>query len=741
MIVWLKDKLALDRAVVAKTYSIGGKKITFESGRLALFATGSVVIKDEDGNFLLTTTGIGNPKDGDFFPLTVEYQEKYYASGKIGGNRFMKREGRPSEAAILNSRVIDRPIRPMFPKNTRTDTQIISTIMSSSGVSDFGWYGVTGASLSVMLAGVKEFEGPVAWVRVVVDKDENMIFDPTFEQLDHCHLDLTVAGTLDAITMVESQGTEVSNELMVKAFEFAHGIIKEFCHAQKDFLTEYTKVYTLPETELTVVDTDPEVIEKVKNIVTEEEIKALYNLGKLEFHDALHDLVESVAEKLGYDEETNTPKMGDIADSVKKVVSTHMRHTVLTTRTRLDGRAVDEVRPVRASAAILPRTHGSALFERGVTQVLSITTLGGPSDIQLIDDMYEEDTKRYIHHYNFPPFSVGEVKPLRGVGRREVGHGRLAEKALEPVLPSETDFPYMMRVVSETTTCNGSSSMASVCGSTMSLMDAWVPIKAMVAGVAMGMIYDEDTGKYEILADIQAQEDFLGDMDFKVARTEKGITALQMDCKIAGLKMEVIKNVFEKSVDACGYIMGEMKKCLAAPRSELSPYAPFLLAVFVPEEKMREVIGKGGETIQGIEKEYGVEVNLEDDGQCTITAKTQEAGQAALAFIKGILKDIEVGDVYEGKIVKILDTVGAIVEIAKGKEGMIHISKFGVKERIANVNDVAKVGEIVKVKVYAVDKEKGRIWLEKIVEWGAVNPPAPSISSTDSNVVTAVWEG
>ena len=291
-------------------------------------------------------------------------------------------------------------------------------------------------------------------------------------------------------------------------------------------------------------------------------------------------------------------KLSDIADSVKEIVKTHMRKTVLETKTRLDGRKTNEVRPVRANTAILPRTHGSALFERGVTQVLSVTTLGGPSDIQIIDDMYDEDTKRYVHHYNFPPFSVGEVKPLRGVGRREVGHGRLAEKALEPVLPSEEDFPYMIRVVSETTTCNGSSSMASVCGSTMSLMDAGVPIKAMVAGVAMGMIYDEETGKYEILADIQAQEDFLGDMDFKVARTEKGITALQMDCKISGLSMEVIRSVFAESVDATGYIMGEMKKCLSEPRKELSPFAPFLLAVFVPEEKMREVIGKGGETIQ-----------------------------------------------------------------------------------------------------------------------------------------------
>jgi polyribonucleotide nucleotidyltransferase len=715
MIVWLKDKIALDRVVVTKSYTIAGKKISFESGRLALFATGSIVISDEFGNFLLTTTGIGNPKDGDFFPLTVEFQEKYYAAGKIGGNRFMKREGRPSEGSILNSRMIDRPIRPMFPKGTRTETQIISTIMSSSGVSDFGWYGVTGASLSVMLAWVKEFEGPVAAVRIISDEAGNFVFDPTFEQLETAHLDLTVAGTLDSITMVESQGFEVSNELMVKAFEYAHAIIKELCHAQSDFLTEYTKIHILPETTLTIWETDPETIKKVQNIVTKEEIKALYGLGKLEFHDAMHTLVEEVAVKLEYTKETNTPKMGDIADSVKDMVKEDMRKTVLETRTRLDGRATDEVRPVRASAPVLPRTHGSALFERGVTQVLSVATLGGPSDIQIIDDMYEEDTKRYIHHYNFPPFSVGEVKPLRGVGRREVGHGRLAEKALEPVLPSAVDFPYMMRVVSETTTCNGSSSMASVCGSTMSLMDAWVPIKAMVAWVAMGMIYDEETGKYEILADIQAQEDFLGDMDFKVARTPKGITALQMDCKISGLSMDVIRSVFDKSVGATGYIMDEMKKCLASPRAELSPFAPFLLAVFVPEEKMREVIGKGGETIQWIEKEYGVEVNLEDNGQCTVTAKTQEAGQAALAFIKWILKDIEVGDEYEGKIVKILDTVWAIVEIARGKEGMIHISKFGVRERIDNVNNVAKVGEIVKVRVYNVDKEKGRIWLEKIV--------------------------
>ncbi len=576
---------------------------------MALFATGSVVIRDEDGNYLLTTCGIGNPKEGDFFPLTVEYQEKYYAGGKIGGNRFQKREGRPSEAAILNSRLIDRPIRPMFPKNTRTDIQIIATIMSSSGLSDFGWYGITGASLSTLLAGVREFEGPVAGVRIASDADGNFVFDPSFEYLETAHLDLTVAGTLDAITMVESQGNEVSNDLMVRAFEYAHHIIKELCHAQRDFVAQYQQYHTLPETVLSVVDTDPQVRSTVQSLITEEQIQSLYGLGKIEFHDALAELVEQVtiamAENMGTSSSEaitfdiakdilaeQSIKMSDIADSVKGVVAAHMRHTVLHSRTRLDGRATDEVRPVRASAPILPRTHGSALFERGVTQVLSVTTLGGPSDIQIIDDMYEEDSKRYIHHYNFPPYSVGEVKPLRGVGRREVGHGRLAEKALEPVLPDEASFPYMIRVVSETITCNGSSSMASVCGSTMSLMDAGVPIKAMVAGVAMGMIYDEASGKYEILADIQAQEDFLGDMDFKVARTEKGITALQMDCKIAGLKMEVIRSVLNKSTQATAYILEEMKLCLDAPRSELSPYAPFLLAVFVPEEKMREVIGK-----------------------------------------------------------------------------------------------------------------------------------------------------
>lgn len=726
MIIGLKDSEAMNRNIVEKTYTIGWKEITFESGRLALFAQGSVVIKDTVWNFLLTTAWIGKPRDGDFFPLTVEYQEKYYASGKIWWNRFQKREGRPSEAAILNSRLIDRPIRPMFPSATRTEIQIISTIMSSSWVSDFGYMGITGASLSLLLSGIEGFEWPIAGVRIAIDTAWNCIFDPSFEEIAASRLDLTLAGTLDTITMVESQGKEVDNETMIQAFEFGQSIIRELCLAQKDFIETYTKFYTLPIHPITLAEENTELLTRLSGMITPEILKGFYNLGKTEFYEKYWNTVDNFANILAeeittqnpaitLDEALKTVDTATIADALKSAIKHDMRANVLEKHIRLDGRKPSEVRPVRSSVGILPRTHGSGLFERGVTQVLSVTTLGGPSDIQIVDDMYEEDLKRYIHHYNFPPYSVGEVRPLRGVGRREVGHGRLAEKALEPVLPSEEEFPYMIRVVSETTTCNGSSSMASVCGSTLSLMDAGVPITAMVAGVAMGMIYDEETGKYVILSDIQAQEDFLGDMDFKVARTEKGITALQMDCKISGLSMDIIREVFSQSVDAISYIMNEMKKAISEPRAELSPYAPFLLTIFVPEEKMREVIGKGGETIQGIEKNFGVEVDLADDGHCTITAKTQEAGHKALDFIKNILRDIEVGDEYEGKIIKILDTVGAIVELGKWKEWMIHISKFGTPTRVNNVNDVAKVGDTIRVKVYNVDKEKGRIGLEKIL--------------------------
>ncbi len=431
----------------------------------------------------------------------------------------MKREGRPSENAVLNSRLIDRPIRPMFPKGCLNEVQIISTILSSSGASDYGFHGITGASLALQLAGVSEFEGPVAGVRIALT-DGGFVFDPKFDVLEKAVLDLTVAGTSDAITMVESQGREIDDATMLKAFEFAHALIKELCAAQLDFLAEYRASHVLPEFRFTIRETDAELESFVLGAVTDELVAPLFNTGKAEFHDRLHDLEDAVIEKFdlaAYAEKASEdPTLrgvnaveSELREHVYGAVKKKMRSKVLSTRVRLDGRTPDQVRQVRASAGLLPKVHGSVLFERGITQALSITTLGGPGDIQIVDDMFEEDTKRYIHHYNFPPYSVGEVKPLRGVGRREVGHGRLAEKALEPVLPPLESFPYFIRVVSEITTCNGSSSMASVCGSSLSLMDAGVPIRAMVAGVAMGMVYDDDTGKYEVLSDIQAQEDFL----------------------------------------------------------------------------------------------------------------------------------------------------------------------------------------------------------------------------------------
>jgi polyribonucleotide nucleotidyltransferase len=726
MIPGLSDANVSDKRTISKTYEIGGKKLTLETARLALLANGSVVIRDEAGNYLLTAVGLKDEANlaASFFPLTVEFQEKYYAAGKIGGNRFMKREGRPSENAVLNSRMIDRPIRPMFPKGCLNEVQIISTILSSSGVSDYGFHGITGASLALQLAGVVEFEGPVSGARIALT-ESGFVFDPDFATLEKASLDLTVAGTPDAITMVESQGLEIDDATMLSAFEFAHGLIRELCAAQTDFIAEYRKTHAIPEFRFTVRKFDATLESFVTDAVTDEFVTPLFGTGKAEFHDRLHELEDRVIEHFGkFGKEASLLSSAlssaepsaieaEIREHVYGAVKKKMRSKVLATQVRLDGRKPDEVRNVRATCGFLPRVHGSVLFERGITQALSITTLGGPGDIQIIDDMFEEDTKRYIHHYNFPPYSVGEVKPLRGVGRREIGHGRLAEKALEPVLPALESFPYFIRVVSEITTCNGSSSMASVCGSSLSLMDAGVPIRAMVAGVAMGMVYDEDTGKYEVLSDIQAQEDFLGDLDFKVAGTEKGITALQMDCKIAGLNLDVVKRVLSQSKGALDYIRGEMKKELSAPRGTLSQYAPSILSLTIPVERIREIIGKGGEMIQKICRDFSVEVDVKDDGFVSITAKNQENGENALAFIKELLREIEPGEIHEGKIVKILDGVGAIVELGK-QSGMIHISKIA-KERVERIEAYVNVGDIVKVKVLTVDREKGRIGLERIV--------------------------
>jgi len=713
----LSDNNVVDLVPLKKTYEVSGKKLSFETGKIGLFANGAVTMSDESGNVLFTSVGIkevGLNLQASFFPLVVDYVEKYYATGKIGGNRFMKREARPSDAATLTSRMIDRPIRPMFPKGIINDTQVICNVFSNDNNSEQGSWGITSASLGLLMAGAP-FEGPVSGVKIVLNQDDSYTFDPSFTQEKEAKLHLVVAGTLDAITMVEAGANEVTNEQMLAALAHAHTLVKELCNAQLDFITAYKKQFgEIKRIEATLNNPDVSLYEKVQAYLTEEKLEALYNKGKKDFQHELNNLDEETKNYLletgDYTQDDDTSWVGTM---VYKRVKEIMRKNILENERRLDGRAPNAVRTIVWETGLLPRTHGSALFQRGMTQVLNICTLGWPEDKMIVDGMFDQTEKRYIHHYNFPPYSVWEVRMMRGVGRREVGHGRLAERALEPVLPSEEEFPYMIRTVSEVTTCNGSSSMASVCGSTMSLMNAWVPIKRPVSAVAMGMIYNEETGDYKILSDIQAQEDFLGDMDFKVARTAEWITAMQLDVKIKGLKMEVFEKAFSQGEEATMHILSEMLKTQATVAPELSPYAPLIMSLMVPEDKIRTVIGKWGEIIQRIQAEHDVTISIDDTGMTSITAKTQEWGKAAVAEIKEILWTPEVGYKDSGKVVKIIEWVGAIVEFKGRNSGMIHISKLS-KERVSNVEDIVKQDDMVDFEIIQVDLAKGRIWLKKV---------------------------
>jgi len=714
---WLSDSNAVDLLPLKKQYLIWWKKLSFESGKLGLLADGSVSMSDESGNILFTTAGVKQVwlnEQAGFFPLVVDYQEKYYATGKIGGNRFMKREARPSDAATLTSRMIDRPIRPMFPKGIINDTQIIATVLSSDGNSEQGSWWITTASLALMMAGAP-FEWPVSGAKIVLNDDDTYTFDPDFSQENKAKLHLVVAGTLDAITMVEAGANEVSNKQMLDALSFAHGIVKELCSAQLDFLkafeTQYGKIESI---QPSFNNPDTSLYEKVQIFLTDKKLEALYGKWKKDFQKVLDTLDIETKQYLlsewDYSEDSDTSWVGAM---VYKRVKEVMRKNILESERRLDGRKPDEVRNIKWETGLLPRAHGSGLFQRGMTQVLNICTLGGPEDIMIVDGMFEEQNKRYIHHYNFPPYSVWEVRMMRGAGRREIGHGRLAERALEPVLPSEAEFPYMIRTVSEVTTCNGSSSMASVCGSTMSLMNAWVPIKRPVSAVAMGMIYDEDSWNYKVLSDIQAQEDFLWDMDFKVARTSLGITAMQLDVKIKGLKMQVFQEAFAQWEQATMYILEEMLKAQSEVAPELSPYAPLIMSMQIPEAQIRTIIGKGGETIQRIQADHGVVISIAEDGSTTVTAKTQEWWKAALAEMTEILWVPEMWYLWNGKVVKIIEWVGAIVEFRGKNSGMIHISKLS-KERVTNVEDIVKAWDMVDFEIIQVDLMKGRIGLKRM---------------------------
>ncbi|PZM86546.1 polyribonucleotide nucleotidyltransferase [Candidatus Gracilibacteria bacterium] len=721
--IGISDKNAPLLEPLKKTYDIEGQKITFESGKIGLLIDGAVTISDENDNILFVTAGFkqeGLNEKADFFPLVVDFQEKYYATGKIGGNKFQKREGRPTDDATLSARLIDRPIRPMFPKGIVNDTQIIATVLSASGERELGFWGINGASLSLTMAGTP-FEGPVAGCKISLTEEGEYIFNPTIEQEDKAILNLLTAGTEDALTMVEAGAKEVSDEIMLEALAKSHKIIKKLIEAQKDYLKDYEEKYGIPELKVVYNLPDLSIYSEIKEFLTESKLETLYDKGKKEFQNEFNNLNEITKEFLlsaGYDFENNPENEksldeNSIGEFVQKRVKEVMRKNILENDRRLDGRKLDEVRQVTGEVSLLPRTHGSALFRRGLTQALSVTTLGGPDDTQILDGMMPETEKIYMHHYNFPPYSVGEVRMLRGTGRREIGHGALAERALVPVLPSLEEFPYTIRVVSEIMTCNGSSSMASICGSTMSLMNAGVPIKSPVAGVAMGMIYDEESGNYKILSDIQAQEDFLGDMDFKVGRTKKGITAMQLDVKIKGLSLEVFRDAFKQSETAISYILEEMLKVQPNVAPNLSPYAPLILKVQIPVEKISAVIGRGGENVQKMEKDFDVRISIADDGLTTITANSQENGDIVVAKIKEMIWEPEVGYKGTGIVSKIIDGVGAIVDF-KGKTGMIHISKLSFK-RVAKVEEILNIGDSVEFEILEIDTAKGKIGLKRIL--------------------------
>lgn len=714
--IWLSDKNAVNITVLRKTYNIWWKNISFESWKLWLLADWSVCISDETWNVLYVTAGIKQDwvnEKADFFPLVVDYVEKFYATWKIGWNRFMKREWRPSEASVLTSRLIDRPIRPMFPKWFINDTQIIATALSSSNENDLWFFWITWASLALLMSWAP-FEGPVSWIKICIKNDGTFVFDPTFIDEIDSKLSLLVAGTSDAITMVESSAKEVDIKTMMSWLDFAFKLIKEMCEAQKDFMQSYKERFWIQEIKCFYNLPDESLFDKVSEFLTDEKLEVLYGLWKKEFHNALLKLEEEIKIFLWINEENQSELWIDdksIEELVYKRVKKVTRSNILKYEKRLDLRKLDEVRPIKCETGLLPRVHGSGLFQRWMTQILSVTTLWWPDDVQIVDDMYEETTKRYIHHYNFPPSSVWEVRMLRWASRRDIWHGKLAEKALEAVIPSEEKFPYMVRVVSETMTCNGSSSMASVCGSTLSLMQAWVPISAPVWGVAMWMIYDEENWDYKILSDIQAQEDFLWDMDFKVTMSPNGITAMQLDVKISGLSLEVFEKTFLQARVSINYILDEMLKVQPTVAPSLSPYAPLIMNVFVPVEKIREVIWKWWENVQRMEKEYNVKISIAEDWNTTITDKDQIWWQKAVAEIKAFVWEPEVGYKWIWKVAKIIEWTWAIVEF-NGKSWMIHISKLAAT-RVANVWDIVKEWSEVEFEVIEVNKEKGRIWLKR----------------------------
>ncbi|MDY0234477.1 MAG: polyribonucleotide nucleotidyltransferase [Gudongella sp.] len=680
-------------------YKLAGRDLVVTLGKVAEQASGACLVQYGDTVAMVTATKSKKPREGiDFFPLSCDYEEKMYSVGKIPGG-FIKREGRPSEKAILTSRLIDRPIRPLFPEGFRNDVQVVALVLSVDQDNSPEIAAMIGSSIALSISDIP-FNGPTASVMVGL-VDGELVINPNSAQREVSDLNLVVSGTKNAVMMVEAGANFLSEETMLKAILMAHDEIKNICAFIETMITEYGK----EKVEVKLFTPDPEVELKTIELSEAKLSEALNTENKAERDNKVSAVKEETLEELLL---MFPEKEKDIKIVLENTIINIVRRLITTEGKRPDNRALDQIREISSEVGLLPRAHGSGLFKRGQTQVLTIATLGASGDVQIIDGIGDDESKRYMHHYNFPSYSVGETKPMRGPGRREIGHGVLAERALAPVIPSEEDFPYTLRLVSEVLSSNGSSSQASVCGSTLALMDAGVPIKAPVAGIAMGLIKHE--GKVAILTDIQGLEDHFGDMDFKVAGTKDGITAIQMDIKVAGIDEAVLKEALEKARIARLFILDKMSKTISEPRKEMSMYAPRIQTLQIHPDKIRDIIGPGGKVINRIIDETGVKIDIDDTGKVAIVSSDGEGSKRAIEMILNIVKEIEAGEIYLGKVTKIM-AFGAFVEVLNGKEGLVHISQLA-KERVNKVEDVLKVGDEVMVKVMEIDNQ-GRINLSR----------------------------
>ncbi len=687
-------------SIVTKNVEVAGRRLSMETGRVAEQANGAVIVRQGDSVVLSTVVMSKEPREGiDFFPLTCDYEEKLYAAGKIPG-AFMRREGRPSEAAILASRLTDRPLRPLFPDGFRLDIQVVSTVLSVDQENDPTILSINGASTAIVISDVP-WAGPVGAVRMGL-LDGKVVVNPPMSRMAESELDLVVAGTADAILMVEAGAKGVTEHTVLEALEMAQDAIRQICAAQLELREQVGR----EKREFIPASYSEQAIEVVNEYLAMRLDAVLFSPDKAAREKGVDELRRLTIVDLGARFPEHVDIIGKLFD---KKVKDRVRERIVEEGVRPDGRGLKDVRQISVEVGVLPRTHGSGLFTRGQTQALTIATLGSMSDQQKLDGLtLADEFKRYMHHYNFPPFSVGETRPLRGPGRREIGHGALAERALLAVIPPVEEWPYTMRLVSEILSSNGSTSMASVCGSTLALMDAGVPIKSPVAGIAMGLVTRE--GRFAVLTDIQGVEDNLGDMDFKVAGTRDGITALQMDIKIKGLTHEILAQALEQAREARLFVLDKMLAVLPRPRAEMSAYAPRITTIMINPDKIRDVIGPGGKTIRKITEETGAQIDVEDDGRVFIAAVDQAAGQRAIDWIKGLTDEVEVGKIYKGKVVRIM-AFGAFVEVLPGQDGLVHISKL-TDHRVERVEEVCNVGDEIVVKAVEVDSQ-GRLNLSR----------------------------